>query len=366
LTENGVPSRCDVLHVLWAGYYGGIQTQLATLVRAFDGRPGLTHRVCFLEGTGPIADGLVAEGLAFRLGMRRGWDPRDLGRFARSLRQARPSVVHVHSPVLGPALVATSGTGATRVFTQHGLRTEKQNRIFFRLLGRRFDRFLVAAPGLASRLEGYGVAADRIGHLPLPLTVPARVVPDREGSNGRPVVGLVARLEREKRVDVFIDVIDALRAKGADCAGVIVGDGSLRRELEAQAHSRGLDGHVQVLGIQEDHLAWLDGFDVCLMTSERDVYPLVAIEAMARGVPLVAMPCDGGLPDLATRGGLLLPDRDPSTAATALIGLFESAEQRADLRARGAAVAAQHAVENVIPVYEAFYEGLRRRRETAG
>ena len=366
MSEDGIPARCDVLHVVWAGYYGGIQTQLATLVRAFDVRPGATHRVCFLEGSGPIADSLVDEGLAFRLGFRRGWDPRDLRRFARSLRQSRPSVIHVHSPALAAALVATSGREATCVFTQHGLRTERRNRIFYRVVRRRFARFLVAAPVLTSRLEGYGVEADRIGHLPLPLTVPARTVPDSAGSNGRRVVGIVARLEREKRVDVFIDVIAALGANGADCAGVIVGDGSQRPDLEERVKSRGLDGRVRLVGIQEDHLEWLDGFDVCLMTSDQDVYPLIALEAMARGVPLVAMPCDGGLPDLATRGGLLLADRDPTNAAAALIGLFDSSERRAALRARGAAVAAQHALENVIPLYEAFYESLRRREESAG
>src|SRR5581483_7100944 len=365
LSENGTPSRCDVLHVVWAGLYGGIQTQLSTLVRALDGRPGLTHRVCFLEGSGGLADGLVGEGLAFRLGFRRGWDPRDLWRFAQGLRKARPSIIHVHSPALGPALVATSRADATCVFTQHGLRTEMRNRIFYRAVRRRFARFVVATAALDSRLERYGVEPARIENLPYPLTVPIRTLSDSAGSNGCRVVGLVARLEAEKRVDVFIDVVAALRANGADCAGVIVGDGSLRRELEAQVRSRGLEGHVRLVGVQKNVLEWLDGFDVCLMTSDKDVYPLIAIEAMARGVPLVAMPCDGGLPDLATRGGLLLSDRDPSNAAAVLIGLFESPDRRAELQARGAAVAAEHALENVIPIYESFYERLRDRRETA-
>ena len=362
LSENGTPASCDVLHVVWAGLYGGIQTQLATLVRAIDSRPGPTHRVCFLEGTGRLADRLIAEGLAFRLGFRGGWDPRDLSRFFRSLRRAHPSVIHFHSPVLAPALVATAGADATCVFTQHGLRTEIQNRIFYSVVRRRFATFIIAAPTLRSRLERYGVPPDRILHLPYPLTVPTRSAPDSGGSNGRRVVGIAARLEREKRVDVFVDVIAELRARGVDCAGVVVGDGSLRAEVEAHARSLRVDEDVSFVGAHENLVEWLDGFDVCLMTSDKDVYPLIAIEAMARGVPLVAMPCDGGLPDLATRGGLLLPDRDPSTAAAALIGVFESPQKRAELRTRGSAVAAEHAVENVIPLYEAFYESVRRRQ----
>lgn len=365
MSEYGTSSRCDVLHVAWSGLYGGIQTQLATLVRAIDARPGPTHRVCFLEGRGPVADDLVAEGLAFRLGFRRGWDPRDLWKFARAVRRASPTVIHFHSPVLAPALVATASAQGRCVFSQHGLRTDERNRIFYGAVRRRFACFAVAAPALDSLLERYGVEAGRIVHLPYPLTVPARRVSEPTGATGPRIVGIVARLEREKRVDVFVDVIAELRARGADCVGVVVGEGSLRADLEAHARSRGLDDAVRFVGMQPDLLHWLDGFDVCLMTSDQDVYPLLAIEAMARGVPLVAMPCSGGLPELAARGGILLPDRDPSNAAAALIDLFDSPKRRAETRARGAAVAALHAVENVIPVYEEFYENLRREQRAA-
>ena len=358
--ENGAPSRCEVLHVVWGGLRGGAQTQLATLVRAMNARPGAIHRVCFLEGRGPVADRLVAEGLAFRLGFRRGWDPRDLWRFARILRQVAPSVVHFHSSVLGPALVATAVAPGRCVFSQHGLRTETRNRIFYGALRRRFTRFVVAAPALHTVLRRYGVEAGRIVHLPYPLTVPARSVSEPKRISGASVVGIAARLEREKRVDVFIDVIAELRRRGVDCVGVIVGEGSLRADLEEQAQSCRVDAEVRFEGGHDDVLPWLDGFDVCLMTSDQDVYPLLAIEAMARGVPLVAMPCAGGLPELAAGGGLLLADREPATAATTLLDLFESPERRAEIRARGAAVAARHALDTVIPVYEEFYDTFRR------
>jgi hypothetical protein len=70
------------------------------------------------------------------------------------------------------------------------------------------------------------------------------------------------------------------------------------------------------------------------------------------------MPCEGGLPDLALRGGLLLRDRNPHHAAAALAAVLESPQAIDDLRARGTAVAAGHALENVLPVYDEFYRAL--------
>jgi glycosyltransferase involved in cell wall biosynthesis len=361
-SSNGAAERCDVLHVAWKGFYGGIQIQLALLVRAMRSRGGPVHRVCFLEGEGPIADSLVSEGLAFRLGFHRGWGPAHLSQFGSTLRRARPSVIHFHSPVIGAALVATFTRDAACAFTQRGVRTELRNRVFYRAVRGRFALFAVPTPALRPSVERYGIDPARIVHLPNVLTVPLRTVSESHVTAPHRTVGVAARLSREKRLDVFIDVIAELRARGVDCQGVIVGEGPESDELRAHARGRLVDGHMQFVGAHADVTPWLDRFDVCLMTSESDVYPMAAIEAMARGIPLVAMPCAGGLPELAARGGLLLPDRSPATAADALIDLFESAEKRAELRARGAAVAAQHAVENVLPLHEEFYESLRRRQ----
>ncbi len=93
------------------------------------------------------------------------------------------------------------------------------------------------------------------------------------------------------------------------------------------------------------------------MTSAVDVYPNAVLEAMARGVPVVALPCEGGLAELAARGGLLLPDREVGTAADAVGELLASPEARERLRARGYEVAAEHTVDAVLTRLEELYRG---------
>lgn len=354
-----------MLHVAWAGFVAGVQTQLAALVGATRNRSGPTHQICLLEGDGRIGDRVVVEGLGFRLHFRHGWGPGELWRFYRALRRVRPSVISFHSPVLGAAIVAAVLTRADCVFTQHDpalLRRTLRYRIFYWLFRWRFARIVVITPVLRPSVEDYGIDPGRIVVLPNVLTVPLRDASALARTDGQRVIGAAARLEQIKRLDVFIDVIAELRGRGVDCAAIIVGEGSKREELELQARQLHLEGHVQFPGAQKDITPWLDRFDVCLMTSEADIFPSVAIEAMARAVPLVAMPCVGGLPDLAARGGLLLPDREPATAAAALAGLFESRAALDELRARGAEVAAEHTISRVLALHDEFYGALLHPR----
>ena len=112
---------------------------------------------------------------------------------------------------------------------------------------------------------------------------------------------------------------------------------------------------MRFAGEQEDVAPWLDRMDVFLMTSESEPFGLTATEAMARGVPVVAMPCPGGLAELVGAGGLLLPDRSPARAADAVQSLLESPGERARLRAAGRALADRHLPATAVRELERLY-----------
>jgi glycosyltransferase involved in cell wall biosynthesis len=94
------------------------------------------------------------------------------------------------------------------------------------------------------------------------------------------------------------------------------------------------------------------------MTSSLETFGLAPLEAMGRGIPVVALPCGGGLDDLVARGGLLLPDRAVATAADALARLLRSGAERQALRDRGRAAAAAHAPDRCLAQLEALYRAL--------
>jgi glycosyltransferase involved in cell wall biosynthesis len=206
-------------------------------------------------------------------------------------------------------------------------------------------------------MQERGVDPERVVLIPHGVAIDAGPVERRNGTT--PTVGTVCRLEPPKRIDVFLDVIAELRRRGVACNAVVVGDGSLRATLREAARERGLEGTVTFAGQQDDVAAWLDRFDVFLVTSEVETFGIAALEAMARGVPVVAMPSAGGLPALAERGGVLLERRDVSEAATVVEELLTSPERRAELRERGARVAEEHRLEHSIGALDNMYAGLK-------
>jgi glycosyltransferase involved in cell wall biosynthesis len=361
MTDEASPG--DVLHVTWSGRIGGIERQIEAIVTYAAEHGPRKHRACFLDGRGPIGDALVARGLADRLGLRRGLDLPGLWRLARLLRRVRPRFIHLQTHSLASHVVAQLALPeATRVYTEHSPRALRHDRKFvllYRLLRRTCSVFIALAPAMVAALERYGVGRDRIRLVPNPVAVPLRdSYPTRSADT--PVIGAVARLEEQKRVDLLLEVLAELRRRGVDCSGLVVGEGSKRVQLEAQRAALGLENLVEFAGEQIDVTPWLDRLDVFLITSAVEPFGIAAVEAMARGVPVVGMPAKGGLEELVARGGVLLADRDVATAADAIVQLLSSNEAYDEARSRGRALAAEHSLERNVLALEAVYRDLER------
>jgi glycosyltransferase involved in cell wall biosynthesis len=353
---------CDVLHVLWSGEVGGTERHVAGLVleAARDGR--YTQRACFLAGDGPVGDDLAAHGLADRLRVRNGLDPLGLIRLGRTVRRRRPRVIHLHTRALAVRIVVLlAARRARQVYTEHApgaVAGERRFLLFYRLFRRTFSRFVAIAPEMARCMEERGFDPERVVLIPHGVTIPPRTDAAREPDDGGGTIGAVCRLEPPKRLDVFLDVIAELRRRGVPCSAIVVGDGSLREALIAATNDRGLDGVVTFAGRQNDVSPWLDRFDVFFMTSDVETFGIAALEAMTRGVPVVAMPSDGGLSSLVERGGMLLQTRDVMEAATAVGGLLASRERRAKIRRKGSSVAQEHRLDRTVAALDKMYGEL--------
>jgi glycosyltransferase involved in cell wall biosynthesis len=354
--------RRVILHLAWSGRIGGIERLVEGVVSYAGGREGFVHRACLLDGRGSIGKRLVEEGLAVRLGLRRGYDLRGLWRLARLLRQLRPRVIHFHTHAVASYLVVLAAwPRAVRVYTEHSprsLRRDPKFRLLYFLLRRSDAAFVASSAGMAAAIARRGVERERIIVIPNGVPIPGRGAKTAE--RNPPTVGVVARLEHQKRIDLFLDVLAELRHRGVASAGLVVGDGSLRLELMRRADALGLRRSLEFAGEQEHTVPWLDRLDVFLMTSEFEPFGIAALEAMARGVPVVAMPCAGGLVDIVGRGGLVLRDRDVQTAADGVEHVLASAEERERLRNRGAVVAEEHSFERVVEQLDELYCTLNR------
>jgi glycosyltransferase involved in cell wall biosynthesis len=153
-----------------------------------------------------------------------------------------------------------------------------------------------------------------------------------------PVALSIGRHVPEKGYRHLVDAALLVERARAGVRWVLVGDGELRHELEAQARRLGLAGAMHFAGWRDDVADVLALADVFVLPSEREGFGRVLVEAMAMARPVVATAV-GGVPDivLASQTGLLVPPADPAALAGAVQALLDDPARAARLGAAGRA-----------------------------
>lgn len=142
----------------------------------------------------------------------------------------------------------------------------------------------------------------------------------------------LARLYVTKGLTYLLDTAALVKQKYPNVEFKVYGDGDLREELLAKAERLGLDGASIFLGAfssRDDLKRIMTGTDIFLLSSILEGQPLVIVEAMAYGCPIVSTNV-GGIPELIQDGvnGLLCPAENPQCLAEKLIRLIEDAALR--------------------------------------
>jgi glycosyltransferase involved in cell wall biosynthesis len=168
-------------------------------------------------------------------------------------------------------------------------------------------------------------------------------VPDAAPPAGRPPrIGVVGRLQRWKRVELALAALPALLREFPGARLEIIGgadprfDADYPAELEARARELGVRDAVELTGHVGDAGARIAALDVLVHTAREEPFGLVLVEALARGVPVVA-PDGGGAAEIVRDGedGLLVDVGDPGALAAALAALLRDPARRAAMAAAG-------------------------------
>ncbi len=164
-------------------------------------------------------------------------------------------------------------------------------------------------------------------------------------SNARVRLLTVGRLVSVKRFDRFLRAVAAVRDHSSiPVEGLIVGDGPLRQELQAEAARLGLSpNEIRFCGTADETGQFYLDADILVLTSDREGTPNVVLEAMASGLPVVATRV-GGLPALIRDGetGYLADQKDEAHLAAAIRDLVEHPEKRAAFGQRARAFVQEH------------------------
>jgi glycosyltransferase involved in cell wall biosynthesis len=144
-----------------------------------------------------------------------------------------------------------------------------------------------------------------------------------------PVLGLGVRLTEQKGITHLLDAMKMVVSHYPDTTLVIAGDGPLEEELKQKAGRLGIDKNVRFIGPRLDIPELLNLFDLYVLPSLWEGLPMVLLEAMAAGCPIVCTDV-GGASTAVTHevNGLLVKPADPDALSSAILSLLSDEEKR--------------------------------------
>jgi glycosyltransferase involved in cell wall biosynthesis len=167
------------------------------------------------------------------------------------------------------------------------------------------------------------------------------------------VIGTIMRLSVEKRPHLWFDAAELLAQQQENAYFVVIGDGTMRKEIEDRVTASPIGERVKLLGRRRDVIRLLSMMDVFVLTSEAEGLPNVLIEAQAEGVPVVAAAV-GGVSEIFDDG------------ATGIVVTQQTAEGFADavMRVLGDPALVQRARERAPDLVRERFSVERMVRET--
>ncbi len=376
-----------ILYLIGTLDVGGTEGQLVELASRLDPER-FAPTVCALYAGGARAEslrrlGIRVEVLGFRgLGQHRGiaalWRlPMlllELARLARFLRAEKPEIVHgfLFQAYVPGALAARLAGVPVVIASRRSLGRFKAGQPLYLSVERLANRItdLVIANSEAVRQDAIreerlpavkvvvipnGLDLDRFAATPDENLRRSLGVADR-----CPIVGVVANFIHYKGHRDFLLAWAEVVMEFPRAAALLVGEGPLRAECEAQAVALRLGDSVRFLGSRDDVPTLLALMDLVVHPSLEEGFSNAILEAMAAGKPVVAANV-GGNREAVVDGetGLLVPPRDSAALAGAILRLLRHPEEAARWGEAGRRRVADHfRISSTVQRYEAVYERL--------
>ncbi|HZE62424.1 MAG TPA: glycosyltransferase family 4 protein [Pyrinomonadaceae bacterium] len=284
------------------------------------------------------------------------------------VREHQPDVIHANSVRAGLVIsAATIGLRIPIVWHIHDLLPKHPLSTCIRLftLLRPPRRIVVVANAAAERFKGkllrrfpqrvkVAVVYNAIEVTPRPPSTNVSIRKELRIRSSDRLIGIVGNLSPVKGQLELIWAFAETRKRIPNLTLLIVGSALFNRSdgyqklLAAEVRILGLDPYVRFLGQRNDVAAIMGALDLLVMNSRSEAFPLVALEGMAVGVPVLATEV-GGLPELITHetNGWLVPFGDEEKLVDGIASLLEQPQLSTRLATQG-----RQYVTKTFPVHE--------------
>ncbi|WP_197527590.1 glycosyltransferase [Posidoniimonas polymericola] len=269
------------------------------------------------------------------LAMRSRWDLRAVGRVARAAQAGGYQIIHAHTP--RSAMVAALAARQLElpfVYHVHSPTSRDSTRWLANLVNGRIERLSIAgaaklitvSPTLTDHMKSLGVPDERLRCVLNGVPKVAGAEP-RKKREGVWTLGMVALFRPRKGAEVLLEALALLKSKGQDVRLSAIGPfetPDYEEHLVSLAGRLGVGNSVSWIGFTEGVGAELDRVDALVLPSLfGEGLPMVVLEAMAAGLPVIATHCEGTAEAVAHREtGYLVEPSSVSQLAGAIDSLL--------------------------------------------
>ncbi|MGQ0712237.1 MAG: glycosyltransferase family 4 protein [Gemmatimonadaceae bacterium] len=287
----------------------------------------------------------------------------------RLIRGSGAHIVHAHT-AHAAALAALGYIGTTaHVVIARRVDFPLKRNLGTRLKYGRASAVIAVSRAVAEIVAAGGVRRDRIHVVPDGVDLSCRVTPIPPGTlesfglpPGSPLVVQVAALVPHKDPLTFVRAIAIARQRVPALRALMVGEGPLRSDVEAEAARLGLDRALVLTGFRTDADELLAAAHVATLSSAEEGMGSVLLDAMAFGVPIAATSA-GGIPEVVTheQTGLLSPPRDAQALAENVVRLLSDHSRAASISARARERVKDFSADRMVERTLEVYASLRPR-----
>lgn len=367
-----------IVHVVHSFGVGGLENGVVNLINRLDEH--FEHTVLCLSRSGAMAERLLDRRVAV-IEMKL---PTDKFRFpilklSRVLRGIAPDIVHTRGWSSVDAISAARVAGiACVIHGEHGWEAadpqglNRKRMLVRKCLSPLVDRFVTVSDDLKRWLnQVVGIAERKITRIHNGVDVRRFSIGHKEAARRALglddsvfVIGTVGRLDPVKDHASLLQGFESITRAQQPAYLLVVGDGPIRGEIQAQAHRLGIADKVKFLGERNDIPLVLQALDAFALTSVAEGISNTILEAMASGLPVIATRV-GGNPELVEHGrtGQVVEPRDVLALTQAIRSYLSDTKMRcahgANARER---VQQNFSLERMAAQYADLYLGLLDRR----
>jgi len=338
------------LHIKTESTWSGGEQQVLYLVKGLETEGHTAHLICQPESG--IYHRALKEGiLPFPIRMRGEIDPVATIKILRTIRREKYDIIHSHTPHAQALVMWAScflARKPLRVFTR---------RVEFSIFRHNFfgmnrlkytksvDHIIAISHGVKKRLIKDGIAPEEISVAHSGVAVGRyhglsgdSVLREFSVPAAAPILGSIGYLEENKGQKHLIQAMQEVAKEYPESRLFILGSGTLESELHTMVKDHNLEGNVIFTGRRDDVGAFLNIFDVLVVSSVEEGLNSTILDALALEIPVVATDA-GGIPEIIEDGenGKLVPRADHEALASGILWTLRHPEEAKAMAKKGCA-----------------------------